>query len=315
MSEKSTKFDEFASLFRSVVRPHLEVEPLPLNNLLVIVDVHSDDEKYNGICNVAESMLDQFKPKVKLFAPVALEEDLAIAEERLKILSDRLLQGKDVQLETEARRCLLAKSILEEADSFQADFLVMPSLVGERDRSLEGFTLGAVVDMVLSNSARPILLIEGDVPEAEQLWTDILLFIEEVDTAEPCLAATRTLAGKAAEARMLHVIDSHMLGIVERAFKVATELETTKASEALTAALQKDMDHFLEAAKDLLDRTGHTATYHIQVGDPVDTTRKFIQEHGPHLVVCNSVAPDERLVDSVAYNLAAYLREVPLLLV
>jgi universal stress protein family protein len=315
MSEKSTKFDEFASLFRSVVRPHLEVEPLPLEKLLVVIDVHSDEEKHSGICNVTESMLDQFKPQIKLFAPVESDDDLATATDRLKVLSERLLQGKDVQLETEARRCPLARSILEEADSFGADFLVLPSLFGERDRSLEGYTLGAVVDMVLSNSARPILLVEGEVPEADKLWTDILLFIEEVGTAEPCLAATRTLAGKAAEARMLHVIDSHMLSVVERALGVATELETSKATEALSAALEKDMDHFLQGAKDLLDRTGHRATYDIQIGDPVETTRRYIQDNGPHLVVCNSVAPDERLIDSVAYNLAAYLREVPLLLV
>lgn len=315
MSEKSTKFDEFASLFRSVVRPHLEVEALPLSKLLVVLDVHSDDAKHSGICNVAESMSDQFRPQIKLFCPVESQEDLAVAEDRLKALSDRLLQGKDVQLETEARCCPLAGSILEESKKFAADFLVLPNLFGERDRSLEGYTLGSVVDMVLSNSARPILLIEGDVPDADQLWTDILLFIEEVGTAEPCLAATRTLAGKAAEARMLHVIDSHMLTIVERALGVATELETAKATEALTKALEKDMDHFLQGAKDLLDRTGHRATYHILVGEPVETTRRYIQENGPRLVVCNSVSPDERLVDSVAYNLAAYLREVPLLLV
>lgn len=315
MSHKSTKFDEFASLFRSVVRPHLEVDPLPLNKLLIVLDVHSDDEKHRGICNVAESMCDQFKPHIKLFAPVANVQEVDAAEERLKNLSERLLKGKDVKLETEARHCPLARSVLDEAKSYEADFLVLPSLFGEKDRSVEGFTLGSVVDMVLSNSAQPILLIEGDVPEPDLLWTDILLFIEEVQTAEPCLAATRTLAGKAAEARMLHVIDSHMLAIVERAFKVATELETSKATEALTAALRKDMEHFLDGAKELLDRTGHRASYHVEVGDPVETTRNYIQDHGPHLVVCNSVAPDERLIDSVAYNLAAYLREVPLLLV
>ena len=315
MSQKSTKFDEFASLFRSVVRPHLEVEPLPLKNLLVVLDVHSDEEKYNGICNVADSMADQFKPQLRLFAPVADDSLLPRADELIKGLAERLSKRGYEAVALSKSGPALATLILEEADASSADFLVLPSLFGETDRSLEGFTLGAVVDKVLSNSRRPILLIEGDIPQADQLWTDILLFIEEVGTAEPCLAATRTLASKAADARMLHVIDSHMLAIVERALEVATELETSVASEALVTALKKDMDHFLQGAKDLLDRTGHQSSYDIQVGDPVEATRKFIREHGPHLVVCNSVAPDEKLVDSVAYNLAAYLREVPLLLV
>jgi nucleotide-binding universal stress UspA family protein len=314
MSQKSTKFDEFASLFRSVVRPHLEVEPLPLRKLLVLIDVHSDDEKFQGICNVAKSMQDQFKPEMKLFAPVMPAHDLDAAKLRLESLVKRL-DAKDSAIQSEVRQCFPAQAILDEAKSFGADFLLLPSLFGEQDRSLEGVTLGAVVDKVLSSSHLPILLIEGDVPEPERLWMDMLLFIEEVKTAEPCLAATRTLAGKAAEARMLHVIDSHMLAIVERAFQVATELETSVAKNALAAALEKDMVHFLQGAKELLDRTGHQASYEIKVGDPVDTTRQFIKDKGPRLVICNSVAPDERLVDSVAYNLAAYLREVPLLLV
>lgn len=314
MSQKSTKFDEFASLFRSVVRPHLEVEPLPLKKLLVVFDVHSDDEKHNGICNVTDSMMDQFKPELKLFVPISDESEKEKAEECLKPIVEKL-DKRGITAITEVRQATLASSILEEADSFEADFLVLPSLFGETDRGLEGFTLGAVVDKVLSSSSRPILLIEGDVPDAELLWSDILLFVEEIATAEPCLAATRTLAGKAADARMLHVVDSHMLQLVERAFEVTTELETSVAADALVAALRKDMDHFLQSAKELLDRTGHQSTYDIEVGDPVEVTRAFIKEKGPHLVVCNSVAPDERLVDSVAYNLAAYLREVPLLLV
>ena len=314
MSQKSDKFDEFASLFRSVVRPHLEVEPLSLDKLLVVLDVHSDPEKQNGIYQVAESMLNQFKPKLKLFCPVYSDTEVGQAQEQLDALMKRL-ESKDVELESELRVCHPAGAILREAENFGADFLLIPSLFGERDPELEGFTLGAVVDKVISNFRRPILLIEGDVPKVDELWANILLFIEEVDGAEPCLAATRTLASKAAQARMLHVIDAHMLDVVARGLKVTTELETASASDALASALKKDMDHYLEGAKELLNRTGHRSSFEIQTGDPVEMVRQFIREHGPRLVVCNSVAPDERLVDSVAYNLAAYLREVPLLLV
>lgn len=314
MSQKSTKFDEFASLFRSVVRPHLEVDPMPLSKVLVLVDVRCADDKFHGLCNIVEAMQSRFRPTMKLFCPLFKGQDHSVGEERLKTLQDRL-NPKSGEVITEIKEGFPAELILQEADQFEADFMVLSSLFGEIDSGLEGFTLGAVVDKVLSNTARPILLVEGDVADAELLWTDMLLFIEEVKTAEPCLAVTRTLARKEAQARMLHVIDAHMLEIVERAFEVATELETARACEALTSALKKDMDHFLQGAKELLDRTGHQTSYDIVVGDPVETTREYIREHGPHLVICNSVAPTDRLVDSVAYNLAAYLREVPLLLV
>lgn len=314
MSQKSTKFDEFASLFRSVVRPHLEVEPLPLNKNLICYDIHGTQEKKQGIASVTESMHDRFKPQTRLFAPIETEDDREVAEKELEEIKSRL-NPKDGEISTCVEVGYPSKLILQQMESFEADFVILPSLFGERDRDLEGFTLGATVDKVLSSCAKPILLIEGEIPDAGLLWTDILLFIEEVETAEPCLAVTRTLARKAADARMLHVIDAHMLAIVKRALNVATELETSVASDALMTALKKDMDHFLQGAKELLDRTGHQTTYEIKVGDPVETTRTFIKDNGPHLVVCNSVAPDERLVDSVAYNLAAYLREVPLLLV
>ena len=104
MSQKSDKFDEFASLFRSVVRPHLEVEPLSLDKLLVVLDVHSDPEKQNGIYQVAESMLNQFKPKLKLFCPVYSDTEVGQAQEQLDALMKRL-ESKDVELESELRVC------------------------------------------------------------------------------------------------------------------------------------------------------------------------------------------------------------------
>ena len=314
MSQKSTKFDEFTSLFRSVVRPVLEIEPLALKKLLVLVDVRCDVDKFQGICNVVESMHERFRPTTKLFCPLFPGQDHRVADDRLDELKDRL-PSKGDSVGSEIREGFPAQLILEEAERFEADFLVMTSLFGEMDRGLEGYTLGAIVDKVLSQTTRPILLVEGEVLEADKLWVDMLLFVEESKTAEPCLAATRALARKEAKTRLLHVIDDHMLSIVERGIEVATELETSKTTEALTRALKKDMEHFMQSAKELLDRTGHDSSYDITVGDPVEVVRSFIKEHGPRLLVCNSVAPTERLVDSVAYNLAAYLREVPLLLV
>lgn len=314
MSQKDSKFDEFASLFRSALRPHLEIEPLPLRRLLVVVDLDGDPDKLAGLEGLTRSMLDHFKPALKLFAPINLEQKQGDAEQRLSEMCERL-RSKDLEVEFETKECFPAQAILEQRESFGSDFLVMPSLFGERDPSFEGCTLGAVVDKVLCSTSIPLLLVEGGVPEPELLWQNILIFVEEVDSAEPCIAATRTLAGKAAQARMLHVIDEHMLFLVRRAFELATEMETEVATKALVDALKKDMEHYLQGAKELLDRTGHQSSFQVEVGDPVEVTRQFIRRHDPRLVICNSLAPNQRLVDSVAYNLAAYLRESPLLLV
>lgn len=315
MSQKDTRFDEFASLFRSVVKPHLEVEPLQLKRLLVVVDAEGDQEKREGTCRLARSMTERFKTETRIFCPVTSEgEGLALAEKVCQELLEAIA-AKGNEATGRAEVGFPAAQILAEIESFEADFIVLPSLFGEQDPGLEEFSLGAVVDKVLSKTGKPILLVEGAVNEPDELWSDMLLFVEETGTAEPCLAATRTLAAKEAHARLLHVIDSHMLKLVERAFELATELETPVACAALEGALYKDMEHFLTGAKELLDRTGHRAEYMIEVGDPVEVCRQMIKEKGPNLVICNSVSPEERLVDSVAYNLAAYLRETPLLLV
>lgn len=314
MTQKNSKFDEFESLFRSVVRPHLEVEPLPLERLLVVVDAVGVPDKHHGLMGVTASMVDRFKVEVVLYCPVEDESSRQQAEKKSAEIADKIsASGK--QSQTEIAVGQLSGLILEKIEDFEPDFILLPSLFGERDAGLEGYSLGGTVDKVLSKTGVPILLIEGDIAEPDELWENILLFVEEATTAEPCIAATRTLAGKNAGARMLHVIDSHMLGTVRRAFEVATELDTDTAIDALEKGLRRDMEHYLEGAKELLDRTGHNSSFMVRLGDPVEVTREVIAEEQPRLVVCNSVAPDQRLVDSVAYNLAAYLREVPLLLV
>lgn len=315
MSQKSTKFDEFASLFRSVVRPHLEIAPLPLKRLLVVMDFQGQPERAQGAHQLAQDITDAFKTETRLLCPLRKAgEVLAKAQSDCDALRDTI-QAKGGSVSAKVDVGHPATQILEEIDSFEPDLIVIPNLFGEKDEQLEGFSLGAVVDKVLSSTNRPILLLEGPIHDTSALWSDILIFVEEAGTAERCLAITRTLAQKEAAARMLHVIDSHMLGLIERAFEVTTELETQVATEALQKALRKDMEHFLQGAKELLDRTGHHTTYDILIGDPVETCRNYIQEKGPNLVVCNSVAPNQRLVDSVAYNLAAYLQATPLLLV
>lgn len=314
MSQKDTRFDEFASLFRSVVKPHLEVEPLQLKRLLVVLDSRGNVEKRDGTCRLARAMTERFKTETRVLCPVSDEDEKKAAQKQCDELVETITsKGGDAKGRVEVG--FAASQVLAEIDSFEADFVVIPSLFGEQDEDLEEYSLGAVVDKVLSMTGKPILLVEGPVLEPDELWSDILLFVEETDTAEPCLAATRTLAAKEADARLLHVIDSHMLKLVEKAFAVATELDTTVACAALEKALYKDMEHFLAGAKELLDRTGHRSEFMIEVGDPVEVCREIIKEKGPNLVICNSVSPHQRLVDSVAYNLAAYLRETPLLLV
>ncbi len=315
MSQKSTKFDEFASLFRSVVRPHLEVDPLPFKRLLVVMDFQGNQERAQGAPQLARDMTDSFKTETHLLCPLRKAgETLASAQKECDALREAI-QAKGATVSTKVDVGHPATQILEEIEAFDPDLIVIPNLFGEKDDQLEGFSLGAVVDKVLSSTPRPILLLEGSIADTSALWSDILVFVEEASTTERCLAITRTLAEKEAAVRLLHVIDSNMLRIVEHAFELTTELDTQVATAALQKALRKDMDHFLQGAKELLDRTGHHTTYDILMGDPVETCRNYIQEKGPHLVVCNSVAPNQRLVDSVAYNLAAYLQSTPLLLV
>ena len=64
----------------------------------------------------------------------------------------------------------------------------------------------------------------------------------------------------------------------------------------------------------MVDSEGNEARRESVIGDPIDKIRSRIRSGGHRLLVCNSVAPDHKLIQSLAYNLAVYLREVPLLL-
>lgn len=320
MSNPLDRVDEFESLFRASVKPLVEIEPLPFERLLVVLDSEGCDEKRSTVTAIAADMAERYRVDVRIIAPVRklkreAEADTGHAEELLGEMLETIKARSGNQVSGEVKMGAPARVILDEVAAYSPSIILMSSLFGEAEPDLETFTLGAVTDRVLSSVSEPLLLVEGRVDEVEKLWRDILVYVEDEDTAGNCLSATRTLALKGAQVGLLHVIDSGWLKHIHRALEFASELNTEQATEAIERALNREMTLYLEAGVEALNKTGHVAHLEIATGDPIELTRDEItgKDHG--LLICNSVAPDQKLIDSIAYNLAAHLREVPLLLV
>lgn len=320
MSTVRSHLDEFESVFRSAVRPHVEVQPLAFERLLVVVDAEGDEAKSAGVLTCAADLADRFRVECRLVAPVPRrrreqQPDTTHAEAELKAALEKVESVRPGQVSGEVLVGSPARVILEQVAASSPSLIIMPSLFGEADVELESFTLGSVADRVLATVREPILLIEGAVENPSALWTDMLVYVEDAETSVGCLSAAVKLAEKGARTTLLHVLDQGLLATMRHGIELASELESDKALAAIQRSLTTDMEHYLSGAAQALIRTGHKTEFAIEVGDPIETTRDHITSGGYKLLVCNSVAPDQKLIDSVAYNLAAYLREIPLLLV
>lgn len=320
MSSVDSHLDEFESVFRASVRPHVEIEPLALERLLVVLDSEGSDLKREAVIACATDMADRFKVETRVLVPLPRlkregEPDVTRASRLLR----RTLEGIEGtglrEFSGEVKVGPSARIILNEVAACEPSMLLMSSLFGHDDDELESYTLGSVADRVLSSVAQPIMLIEGGVQDPARLWSDMLIFVDAAATAGSCLSAALTLADKGARTSLLHVLDGAWLATVKRGIELASELESDKAVEAICRSLVTDMKNYLSAAVEALTHTGHVASSNVEIGDPIELTRQAITSGNHGLLVCNSVAPDQKLIDSIAYNLAAYLRDIPLLLV
>ncbi|MGE0491076.1 MAG: universal stress protein [Vulcanimicrobiota bacterium] len=316
MSSRTSMMDEFESVFKSSVRPHVEIEPLRFERLLMILDCYGAQEKRQAVVACAADLVDRHKQlETRVVAPCRPEHSSESAEGLLAEAVAVLARVGGDRVSGQVIGGSPHRVILDNVKDFAPSMILMSSLFGENDEDLETYTLGSVTDRVLSEVSEPVLLIEGKVDDVGRMWSDILVYVEDQKTAHACLAATRTLALKEANTHLLHVIDSEWLTQIGRAVELASELDSGKTKDAIVRSLERDMEHYLTAAAEALERTGHRAATFIEVGDPIDLTRRQIWAGDHRLLICNSVAPDQKLIDSIAYNLAAYMREIPLLLV
>jgi nucleotide-binding universal stress UspA family protein len=309
--------DEFESVFKSTLKPTVTVDPMPLTRLMVVLDAQGCSAKREALIDCSVDLAERQRLEVFLVAPCRGHQGVTQHEEVHSLLmevSERLARGGVQKVHTEMENRPPHTVILQAVERCQPSLLVMSSLFGENDEDLEHYTLGSTADRVLSSVRTPVLLIEGTVSEPLHLWNDLLIYVEDVDRSSQCLAATRALAVKNAATHLLHVIDDLWLCQLRQAIELAAEVPAEATEGALLRSLRVRMTHYLEAAGQLLKNTGHQSSSAILQGDPVEVTREQIRSRDPGLLVCNSVAPDHKLIDSLAYNLAAYVREVPLLL-
>ncbi len=311
-----SQLDEFESVFKQSLRRTVNIEQWSLERILVVLDVEGNPVKRKAVLDCSVEVVDRFRVPALVLVPddprmgdeARTDSLLQKAVERLRATGTPGISGKHIKGSP-------AKIILGEIADYKPSLIIMSSLFGEDDEFLESYTLGSVADRVLSSIREPMLLVEGEVPDPARLWKDIIVYVDQPETVEPCLSAVLSLAEKGAHVTLYHVLDESWLAVLRKGAELAVEIDTETAQRSIVDSLRRDMKHFFCAAAQALSRTGHKVETCLEVGDPIELTRNRIREHEHGLLLCNSVAPDQKLIDSVAYNLAAYLREIPLLLV
>lgn len=311
--------EEFESVFQSSLKPTVEVEPLPMQRLLIVLDAEGSSAKRQALIDCSLDLCHRHRLEAMLLTP--LWPDRMRTPERLQeiqalsdTVAERLVAAGARSLQREDARRAPHTVILEAVENFKPSMVVMSSLFGEDYDDLEHYTLGSTADRVLGSLAEPVLLIEGPVVSAEKLWSDILVYAEDPEKNSVCLAATRALALKNAHVHLFHGIEELWLRQLQQAIELASEVPLEVTENALLRSLRVRIERYLQGAQEHLIATGHQASYEIGRGDPIELIREQIRKREPGLLVCNSVAPDQKLMDSTAYNLAAYVREIPLLL-
>ncbi len=305
--------EEFTHLFNRANSPTVNIEPRAFNNIAVLVDTQGSSSKQYGVRQVLEEL--QARNSLNIHWITASQD------EATKLEQDTLLKTWEDQLEFsyfERHHGTIhpADHTLKILESLNLDLLIAPSLFGEDAPSLEGYTLGSTLDKVLSLAKTPVLLVEGTLPEGKSsIFDQVLCYIESEQQSQQCWDCCSGIANKEAAVNFVHVMEDDWIKRVQEAIPVTKGTPILNAVETFVEAHQFHYRHYLEEAREAFLQLQFSGTNTVTTGDPIVWVKEHLKEHPNSLIVCNSVAPDEKLVDSLAYNLAAYLTNTPILLV
>ena len=211
--------------------------------------------------------------------PEWLQEALKVWAQRIDEASTKGLSWTGVELSTEIREGREAEQILEAAEEFEADLIV----VGSRGLTgLEGFLVGSVARNVAKHAEVPVLIAHAPLHGLSEV-------VVAVDSSEHAADAVELLAHlPLPEATRMTVV--HVVKPVHPAVGLAA-IDTAQVYEALQQVQQEEQDQgeaLATAAAERLRQTGREVAVEVRNGDPASQILEVAAERNADLIVAGA---------------------------
>lgn len=289
--------DEYTSIFINALRPDVRIGAVEWKRVVGVLD---HGIKADAVFRVARYFAQRFSAAVELLYPPGLEvgHSVPIPLRALPRWSpDALLAALAA---AEPFLVIAPCPLLDASDAADA---------GRHEQD----TLGRMLDVLLRNTAAPVLLLETPAVDPERMCRDIMVVVPDALDATRPLAAAFSLAEKNGTILLFHVIES---GLVERCRQVLRRIpwiDTRRGGEAVEQVLHDQAEQTLRIAEELAAGCGAAVTSQIAMGDPVEAAARRVAGGEFGLLVAPLSRARKDPLGALAYNLALSVTTVPVL--
>lgn len=277
------KIDDFASVFRSAVKPTFTYKPLDLQTAVFVTDL--DSEGAHALATQVRALLSHLDAGEHLgLHTLSAPEDWQDLPGLLELLEERKPQL----------------------------IITHRHLLGQH-KDLP-HTLGSVVDTLTQHLEAPVLLLPLGVPlrEADR----VMVVTDHLTGDDPLVNWAIHLTPDDGTLMLCHIEDQDTF---ERYAEVLGRMTGVPTDEVVPRMREKLLgmprDYILAVQREMKEQGIHeTVLPLVQLGQPLALYQELVQQHDARLLVVNTKDPHQRAMESLSYALAVELRSLPLLL-
>lgn len=274
------RIDDFASVFRSAVKPTFAYSPLELHTAVVVTD--------------------------RVDAEPLLKE--------VQALLSHMDTGEHVGLVTlrAPEDWTDVPSLLARIDAIRPQLLIAHrNLLADKELH---HSVGTIVDTLTQKLEQPVLLLPEDTPLREA--TRVMVVTDHLTGDDRLVNWAIHVTPDEGTLLLAHIEDVDVFNRYADVLGRMTGVPTESVVEGMKEKLLGLPLSYVQAVEADMRRhdVRETVVPLVELGQPLAHYARLIEEHDVRLLVCNTKDPDQRAMQALSHALAVQLRGLPLLL-
>jgi len=280
--------DEFESVFRAADKKTFQLDPRPLERILLVSDLEGDD----------------------------LPTYVKACEELLEPL------GEDVQWKVCGREDWSGiEGVLRLVDEEQPHLIVSTRNLNS-DAWKYSYSLGIYLNALLRSTTIPVVVTPNPLAFPDMQWkgnrTDSVMVVEDQLTGDDSLVNWGVqLTRSGGTLHLCHMEHDEIFERYITAISKIPEIDTDTARETLKQHLLKEPRDYIASVKQILEDAYVPLTVkdHVQLGHRAADYAMLVEEHEVDVLVFPALEEDRLALHGASYQLAVELVNTPLLMV
>ena len=180
-----------------------------------------------------------------------------------------------------------ARTILDAVRESNADILVVPTPFGEDYEAIGSLSLGAVVDILISKTPVPLLVVRGPVADVETTLGRPVCLVDPAlaDQSADALRHALAVAAPNHEIAVVANVDHEAVREMRTLFEGDAEAEDELTDAHIERAVLRRMGDLIAAAQHRVEKNGHDLSFEIEVRTPTARILERRASDPPRLIV------------------------------